>query len=45
MIDFVGQGGKYGGQTVRRIISKGLTQTRGGGNGSAKAYNVPPSIH
>lgn len=34
MIDFVTQGGN-GGQTVWRIISKGLIQTRGGGNGNA----------
>lgn len=34
MSDFVSQGGKHG-QTVRRIISKGLKQTRGGGNGNA----------
>lgn len=34
MSDFVSQGGKNRGQTVRRIISKGLIQTRGGGPGS-----------
>lgn len=34
MIDFVTQGGN-GGQTVWRIISKGLIQTRGGGNENA----------
>lgn len=34
MSDFVSQGGKHGGQTVWRIIIKGLMQTRGGGNGN-----------
>lgn len=31
-----------GAQTVRRIISKGLIQTRGGWNGNAKALHVSP---
>lgn len=45
MIDFVSQGGKYGGQTVRRIISKGLRQTRGGENGDAAVRLTMTAFH